>query len=119
MSMRPSQTVCFVALALLSGGCFSAANTVWLTPEENGQRVYGGVRLHLERLASDETRDRDVERHGRLGLALFTLVDFPLSLFGDTFALPFTVPYALGWFGPDRPVQTTGVSPAEPPSSPH
>jgi hypothetical protein len=49
--MRSRATICLLAgLVVAPSGCASAANVFWWTPVEGGQRVFGGVRAHVESL---------------------------------------------------------------------
>jgi uncharacterized protein YceK len=87
-------------VALSFAGCATAANTVWLNPEEGGQRFYGGVRADLEAMDSAAKRESGIRVSGesvplsRMGqakrFAWFGL-DLPLSAVGDTLTLPLII----------------------------
>lgn len=84
------------AIALSSAGCGTAANTLWLTPDEGGQRIYGGVRVDLD-VANPLAHDSGIVRETgpvpltpaeRMGHLAFLCIDLPLSAIGDTLTLP-------------------------------
>jgi uncharacterized protein YceK len=94
-------------LALLTGGCVTAANTVWLTPDEGGKRVYGGVRADLKSIETAATGSTGMwvggeevrDRKRQVGRLLFLALDLPFSAVGDTLTLPYTLASEAGLFG--------------------
>jgi uncharacterized protein YceK len=92
-----------VGLAALSGGCGTLLNTTYFTPDEGGERVYGGVRLDAEVI------EDGYGQRSPLVIALF-LADLPFTLIGDTVSLPYTV--ALAMRGA-KPADAKGTGPSE------
>ena len=86
-------------IGLLSAGCGTFSNVVWLAPFEGGERVYGGVRVDmdvLQRAASGETgiyqggkQVQDSVRQTETILAC--AFDLPLTAIGDTLTLPYVL----------------------------
>jgi uncharacterized protein YceK len=81
-------------LAGALGGCGSACNTMWWTPEEGGMRVFGGVRADAQVLADAFSPNTKAGVGDRLGCATLATIDLPLSAVGDTLTLPVTLPAA-------------------------
>lgn len=100
-------SVVLALFTLLNGGCGTAANTVWLTPDEGGKRAFGGVRADLQSIETaasgssgmwvggEEVRDRKRQ----VGTVLFFALDLPFSAVGDTLTLPYTLASERGLFG--------------------
>ena len=97
MLYRVVAVTAVVFVAPMLAGCGTAINAVWLIPEENGKRVYGGVRTDCEQI-----RGRH-EQAGRLPVdrieQLVYTLDVPLSAVGDTITLPYILAYDSGLFG--------------------
>ena len=81
MLKRPVLLAC-VGLAALSGGCGTLLNTTYFTPEEGGERAYGGVRLDAEAIQDG------LGQQSALATTLF-LIDLPFAVLGDTLTLPY------------------------------
>ena len=84
-----------VAVAL--GGCGTFANTCWLHDDEGGKRIYGGVcadahvfRKSLAASLGSETPDALSREHHQKA-ALWSALDLPFSVVGDTLTLPYTI----------------------------
>ncbi|HEY1192512.1 MAG TPA: YceK/YidQ family lipoprotein [Gemmata sp.] len=91
MSCRiPWVGAAFVAFSL--GGCGTVGNTVYKTTEEGGKTPYGGVEYDFSLVWRGETNNRHPP-HENL-IALFALVDLPLSVIGDTITLPYVLTYS-------------------------
>src|SRR4051812_26255035 len=115
MTWRLMPVLALGATALVMSGCGTIANTVWLFPEEGGQRVYGGVRGDWE-IAREAATNRS--ESGPNTLLWLPIADMPLSAVGDTVTLPVTVPLAL-WHSVRpatyaRPYSSPSVSVSQP-----
>ena len=91
--------VSLAAVALLNGGCGTVCNNAYLTHEEGGERVFGGVRNDFDGLrsaANDESGvsiggEEYVDRESQVGKLLFHMLDLPFTVVGDTLSLPYTI----------------------------
>ncbi len=101
--LRRSVLLACVGLAALSGGCGTLLNTTYFTPDEGGERIYGGVRLDAEVI------EDGYGQRSPLVIALF-LADLPFALIGDTVSLPYTL--ALAMRGA-KPAEAKGAGPSE------
>jgi uncharacterized protein YceK len=83
-----------VAVFLL-GGCGTVSN-LSLPPQMEGRQPYGGVRQDIglvrQNAADAKQATATSESVGDGVEALLAAVDVPLSVVGDTLALPYTVP---------------------------
>jgi uncharacterized protein YceK len=86
--LRRTVLLSCVGLATLSGGCGTMLNTTYFTPDEGGERIYGGVRLDAEVI------EDGYGQRSPLVIALF-LADLPLTVIGDTLSLPYTLALAM------------------------
>ena len=91
-------------LAFLAGGCGTTLNTLYFTPGEGGQQIYGGVKLDSEIIRAavrnqEVTQDKPWQVGFKVGLAT---LDLPLSSVGDTLTLPMTVGLTFLRDGPPR-----------------
>lgn len=98
--MRAGAIALLIAAAALCSGCGTAVNTLWLDPYEDGQRVYGGVRVDLEVLQSAGKRESGISVSGetvplsrleQVKRVSWLAIDLPLSAIGDTLTLPYTL----------------------------
>jgi uncharacterized protein YceK len=101
--LRRSVLLVCVGLAVLSGGCGTLLNTTYFTPDEGGERIYGGVRLDAEVI------DDGYGQRSPLVIALF-LADLPFTLIGDTVSLPYTLTLAMRGA---KPADAKGTGPSE------
>ena len=91
--MRLMRTLA-AAFALCLTGCASLYD---VTVDSTANNVYGGVRLDSKIIASAATDGnadcglRKCDRYTVWGLGIPAVLDFPLSLAGDTLLLPYTL----------------------------
>jgi len=84
--------------ALVSGGCGTFANTVWLADFEGGKRPYGGVLAEAGIVYDAATRKIGLDDPGnRVSILVASGLDLPLTAIGDTLTLPYTIPYSMWW----------------------
>ena len=107
------RVVALAATIIAMTGCGTVANTIWLSPEEGGQRVYGGVRADWESLQDAASTPAGNRQSGILKSAL----DLPLSTIGDTVTLPFTIPCAILRSQSGRTNRSDGPEPQGKPST--
>jgi uncharacterized protein YceK len=87
-----------VTFAPLLAGCATGLNTLYYTPAEGGNQVYGGVKLDALLIKasvaghSEQFHDTPL---ARAWVATLATVDLPLSAVADTLTLPITVPATL------------------------
>ena len=92
-SLRP---LFAAALTCSMSACGTFCNNFWWIQEEDGGRIYGGVRADY-----GLARDAILETPGMQGasdrnrMLAFAVLDMPLSVVGDTLSLPLTVPRSL------------------------
>src|SRR5205823_5318358 len=68
------------ALLTSAAGCGTVLNTLWFTPMEGGQSVYGGVRLDYEAVTRTNKEGDGIKPMARL----LMMLDLPFSLIADT-----------------------------------
>jgi uncharacterized protein YceK len=113
-------SLAFAALAVL-GGCGTLLNTAYFTPEEGGQKVFGGVRLDasgvhdcMKEAFTSETElgyHSEIPRPAWFALGTYVVaVDLPCSAVADTL----TWPLILYWqTQPIRKVHDAGPCPPQ------
>lgn len=94
MSRSLFQLVSVAVTAVVLSGCGTVASTLWLSPEEGGQRVYGGVRADCD-IIHDASKPDSSKNTNSGATVLLSALDMPFSLVGDTVALPLTITCSL------------------------
>jgi uncharacterized protein YceK len=82
--------IALAGIALFMSGCGTLWNTCYFTPNEGGERPYGGVRFDLI-FATDPIVNKEEKPTSlaKLLVAPLALIDIPLSVAGDTLTLPY------------------------------
>jgi uncharacterized protein YceK len=99
MNARWIVAACAFGLTCAAAGCGTVLNNWWFTPDEGGERIYGGVAVDAEMgsqcfreafLPDDQLgAPRVHSRPVALAYGVYLLgLDLPLSVFGDTLTLP-------------------------------
>jgi uncharacterized protein YceK len=96
----------YLMLAMLTPlltGCATGLNTLYYTPDEGGNQVYGGVKLDALLIKASITGHSEQFHDtplARAWVATLATLDLPLSAVADTLTLPITVPATLLRDGP-------------------